>query len=97
MGVTAARCNLLGGSVPHSLGGYSNGLRGSAAGNLSLYGGLMARSAVDFAGLNRVRDDAPMPRTHRTLCKKLSQTCTKLSSSSRPMGTEMFPTTLLPT
>ena len=34
---------------------------------------------------------------HRTLCKKLSQTCTKLSSSSRPMGTEILPTILLPT
>jgi hypothetical protein len=60
-------------------------------------GGVMARSAVDFAGMNRARDDAPVSCTHRTLCKKLSQTCTKLSSSSRPMGTEMFPTTLLPT
>jgi len=39
----------------------------------------------------------PQEEIYRTFCKKLSQTCTKLSSSSRPMGTEILPTILLPT
>ena len=40
---------------------------------------------------------ASQAEIHRTFCKKLSQTCTKLSSSSRSMGTEILPTILLPT